>query len=896
MYKIFACLAKYTLISLCILLPYFGFSQTKPVWHWANSAANLVGSSNQFIGYGIDADQKGNVYCIGGFQGTASFGGINLSSAGDEDMFIVKYDSCGTAIWAKRAGGKFQDRGYALEIDSQGNIIVSGYFITEADFDNIKFNTDTFSSFIAKYSPNGEVIWVKDFSGINFSYSDNTLTFDKESNIYACGYFFNNISIHNQQISPNGQSDVFLLKLDKEGNFKWIRAGGGFKFDFSFALVTDQDLNVYMAGFFTQEATFGSINLTAPLRSTFLIKYDKDGSLVWAKKVPDELVNLGNSNSGYSLVIDQTDNLYLAGSIEQITEQANSATYSFLGSYLIAYDKLGNIKWTKKNRRAGISNLALDALGNLYTTGGSGNPGFLDSDNLTINEGLVYVSKYQPDGKLEWIKTDSNGNNMSINAMSVSPDGKNIYLDGFFFNTIRLDNVELRGINDFNFFVIKLKQIEKPDLAGTDKEVCVNSPIQLGINPRQSTAYEWTPATGLSNANIAQPIFKWTNSLNNPDTLTYILKVTETYCTKNFAIWYDTVKVSVYPNYDSIKVKSGSTTVCPLVGGIKYWVNKKAGFQYEWQVSGGTIENGQGSDTIRVTWGIGPNVKAWVKIRAFNPSGCESFDTLQIKVDDVLKPDKPHGSTLICLKPTQSYIYQTSLRNNKSIYEWLTDDPSAVFLSKRDSSQIEVKWLTVGEKKIWVKETSQTPCVGFSEFLTVNVYPNPIPFTKLNGPSPVPEFTSQVPYFVESRVNSRYQWVLDSNGGEIVEGQGNASIKINWSRAGIYTLSVQEISQFDCVGETQTFQVEVVPIKIYNVITPNDIDNKNQFWVLDFIEYFPNHKIEIYNRLGDRVYSSKNYQNNWQAEGLPAGIYYYQLFLHPNLPVYKGWLEVKKDR
>ncbi|MEO6883528.1 MAG: gliding motility-associated C-terminal domain-containing protein [Bacteroidia bacterium] len=105
-----------------------------------------------------------------------------------------------------------------------------------------------------------------------------------------------------------------------------------------------------------------------------------------------------------------------------------------------------------------------------------------------------------------------------------------------------------------------------------------------------------------------------------------------------------------------------------------------------------------------------------------------------------------------------------------------------------------------------------------------------------------------------------------------------------------YYLSVQDSA--GC-SSTDTVTVTVCPpptLQIPNVITPNN-DGKNDYFV---IENLPdNSELTIYNRWGNNVYQSLNYQNNWKADEVNAGTYYYLLTL-PNKEVKKGFLEVIK--
>jgi hypothetical protein len=95
-----------------------------------------IASTNfDLTGNGIALDSAGNFYVSGFFTGNAQFGTTNLSSRGDRDIFIAKYNAAGDVEWAKSAGLLFPDEGRGLGVDSVGNIYATGYFYDSAYFD-----------------------------------------------------------------------------------------------------------------------------------------------------------------------------------------------------------------------------------------------------------------------------------------------------------------------------------------------------------------------------------------------------------------------------------------------------------------------------------------------------------------------------------------------------------------------------------------------------------------------------------------------------------------------------------------------------------------------------------------------------------------------------------------
>jgi gliding motility-associated-like protein len=83
----------------------------------------------------------------------------------------------------------------------------------------------------------------------------------------------------------------------------------------------------------------------------------------------------------------------------------------------------------------------------------------------------------------------------------------------------------------------------------------------------------------------------------------------------------------------------------------------------------------------------------------------------------------------------------------------------------------------------------------------------------------------------------------------------------------------------DACGITEEIVIDVQACETFipNVFTPNN-DDKNDFFRIAGLEGFPNSRLEVYNRWGGLVFEKDNYQNNWRAEEIPDGTYYYILY------------------
>tara|TARA_R110002049_G_scaffold6659_11_gene41472 strand:+ start:2004 stop:4946 length:2943 start_codon:yes stop_codon:yes gene_type:complete len=90
---------------------------------------------------------------------------------------------------------------------------------------------------------------------------------------------------------------------------------------------------------------------------------------------------------------------------------------------------------------------------------------------------------------------------------------------------------------------------------------------------------------------------------------------------------------------------------------------------------------------------------------------------------------------------------------------------------------------------------------------------------------------------------------------------------------------------------------EIIRFFVPNVITPGNLDGKNDTFEIKGIENFAKSALTIFNRNGDHVFESEDYKNDWAAQGLNSGSYFYVLVITDNSgeeQTYKGWLQVIK--
>jgi len=284
-----------------------------------------VGGTAYDQGNSVTIDASGNVYTTGFFSDVVDFDPsavvFTLTSSGSNtDCYITKFDVNGNFTWAKNIGATGSEYGKAIKIDANGDLLIAGSFQGTVDFDpNAGVNNVTAiggnDAFILRLDANGNFIWVKD---IGSSYTEiKSLAIDNSGNIFTTGVFsgMNDFDPGAAVFSITGQgnNDIFVLKLTSAGNFVWAKAVGEPGFDNGESITVDATGSCYITGYFHGTADFDPGAGTYSLSSA-----GSDEIFIFKLDASGNFVwakQIGNTGSDVSRSItsDASNNIYLTG-------------------------------------------------------------------------------------------------------------------------------------------------------------------------------------------------------------------------------------------------------------------------------------------------------------------------------------------------------------------------------------------------------------------------------------------------------------------------------------------------------------------------------------------------------------------------------------------------------
>lgn len=270
------------------------------------------------------------------------------------------------------------------------------------------------------------------------------IAIDSNGDVYAVGYYSSQFITFGSFLLENagsGTNDIFIVKYSDTGDVVWAMSFGGGNDDRAISIAADQVGHLYVTGYFCSSVVhFGSYTLTntnSYYSNFFLVKFNSDGDVIWAKTSNDSPYN----DSFNYVHADNYGNVYTTGGFASYSISLNSTTlYNYHVGYddilVVKYDSEGNVKWAKS--AGGFEN----DIGNIITSDISGNvwiSGQFTSSLLYIesyiheNEGLndIFITKYDSLGNIQWSQC-SGGNNGDF-PLTILPDNNgDIFLAGYY--------------------------------------------------------------------------------------------------------------------------------------------------------------------------------------------------------------------------------------------------------------------------------------------------------------------------------------------------------------------------------------------------------------------------------------------------------------------------------
>lgn len=289
-----------------------------------------------------------------------------------------------------------------LAVDSEGNVLVCGYYYQGSNSDFLTIKYDRF----------GKMKWSRAFGSADSQESANALAIDADGNIYVTGTG-----------KGVGDNDIYTVKYNKDGVEKWVRtfAGPGASYDNPVAISTTAKGKVVISG----------VGLVGSDTNILTAQYSASGAFEWSAfySSPGD-----HSESVNAMAVDPDGNIFLAG---RLVGDGNDFG-------VIKYDRLGNEKWVRKVKGAlsegsdDARAISVDSDGDIVAFGSlQGSNGLSDFFTLKLNQ--LGQKEWQAKGGV--VDSDEIGTSMRVDAFnSVIVTGQRSVSGGSDILTIKYDS------------------------------------------------------------------------------------------------------------------------------------------------------------------------------------------------------------------------------------------------------------------------------------------------------------------------------------------------------------------------------------------------------------------------------------------------------------------------
>jgi hypothetical protein len=279
-----------------------------------------------------------------------TFGALDGRNAGDYDAFVAKYSPRGELLWVRQVGTTEGEFAGSVAVDERGNVYIAG----DSHGDLGGQNLGDADAYILKYTSDGIRLWMRKLGTRGGDVVIGICT-DNHGRVYAVGQTDGDIGAANA-----GSSDVFVAAYTTGGRGIWTKQFGSATLDYANAVATDGRGAIYVAGL-TNGALAGA---NAGRGDAFLARYDSAGRRVWKRQLgpaSDEEAN--------GVAVDNAGAVYVAGSTYGAL---GGTTAGAVDAFVAKYGTSGTLRWT---RRLGTTTLdtargvSVDSSGAAYIGG-----------------------------------------------------------------------------------------------------------------------------------------------------------------------------------------------------------------------------------------------------------------------------------------------------------------------------------------------------------------------------------------------------------------------------------------------------------------------------------------------------------------------------------------------
>jgi hypothetical protein len=277
---------------------------------------------------------------------------------------------------------------------------------------------------------------------------------DTANNLFATGYYDGpSLNLESTTLNNSGGHDFFLAKYSPEGTLLWARTSVCTGYDEAFDVTVDQNGCAYVIGFYTGSSIAFGTNVLSNVGDddTFIVKYDPDGNVLWAKSIGGPL-----DDRGVGISTDLFGNVFATGQFGSPSLDFGNTSITNLGSvnsddlFVVKFDTSGNDIWSHSEGGTGTQRakaITTDYNGNVLLTGEFRSVSLtLGTTTLTnssfTGQSDIFLMKYDNSGNVIWAKSEV-GAKSEVSSCIATDLWNNVLITGYFYSPSMTFNNEI---------------------------------------------------------------------------------------------------------------------------------------------------------------------------------------------------------------------------------------------------------------------------------------------------------------------------------------------------------------------------------------------------------------------------------------------------------------------
>jgi hypothetical protein len=397
-------------------------ASAQPAFEWVAFGG---GPKNDKI-RGVTFDRSGNAFLAGETTDDGTFGGHERKGAGGMDVLLAKVSPEGKVLWVRSFGGSQIDRAYAVATDAAGNAYVTGHYQSEdgTAWGQSLPNQGDYDLYLAKFSPEGELIWIRTAGGKGYDYGHG-IAIDMAGDVVISGAITGEARFGATVVNEGATARAFFAaKYSADGDLRWVRASEGRLSGSAHGVAVDGAGNIYLGGNGNGVGSFGGMAIDMGARSSLALKLTPDGSPVWLASHPGA--------GAHEITADRAGRVWVSGMFKG-EATFGGETFTTTGpndndGFLCHYNGEGELQWTRIVSSPGTDyclGVATDHTGRVFVTGEfSGTASFAGRILESRGGTDILTAAFDEKGALEWLVV--NGGPRGDNAYTIAwhPDNR----------------------------------------------------------------------------------------------------------------------------------------------------------------------------------------------------------------------------------------------------------------------------------------------------------------------------------------------------------------------------------------------------------------------------------------------------------------------------------------